>query len=459
MRSNFQANPGIKVSTQTSISAWPETVTLRVGNLSEQVALLPEHISKPDCQDCIWVNAAAARKLMLPQNCYLKYYVVHDSPLTIRLGPIVGILSTVPLEPRTNLPKGKEAALFKEMFALAKNQGILMFLFYANGINWGKKNVQGYTVANGTKTRNQWVAGTFPIPDIVYNRIRYRRIEKLSPVQKILQTLSNHPDIHLVNSRFLEKWEVYKALKSRAELSTFLPVTQPYNQKNLSAFIDKFSEVFIKPRSSSVGKGIIKVTQKPGGKFLYQYANRRRAMVSKTTTGEALFNKLKKHMDEDKDYLLQQGIDLARYKGDVFDLRTLVQKNGKGRWELTGIGVRIAAPNNFLTHVPNGGRTASFRDIMYQVFGSSNTVRRQIDSQIESIVKYLPECLEKKLNLSLAVLSIDIGVDSAGKLWIIEVNSKPASFDEDAIRLKYLRSFNDYCLFLFSQKQKREEHI
>jgi hypothetical protein len=36
--------------------------------------------------------------------------------------------------------------------------------------------------------------------------------------------------------------------------------------------------------------------------------------------------------------------------------------------------------------------------------------------------------------LSLGVLSLDIGVDESGIMWVIEVNSKPASFDEDDIR-------------------------
>jgi len=63
---------------------------------------------------------------------------------------------------------------------------------------------------------------------------------------------------------------------------------------------------------------------------------------------------------------------------------------------------------------------------------------------------------KKKLGLNLAVLSMDIGIDAAGKLWIIEVNSKPASFDENDIRQRHLQLLMDYFSFV-AQKNKTKD--
>jgi hypothetical protein len=167
--------------------------------------------------------------------------------------------------------------------------------------------------------------------------------------------------------------------------------------------------------------------------------------------------KLKKYINKPKEYLVQQGINLARFNDNVFDLRTQVQKDGQGVWKLTGIGVRVAANKSFLTHIPNGGKAASYKEIITRVFGNSEAIKNKITNQIDIILRHVPNCLEKELNISLAVLSIDIGIDVYGKLWIIEVNSKPANFDEYEIRQKYLQYFNDYCLFINSKQKNKEE--
>lgn len=56
--------------------------------------------------------------------------------------------------------------------------------------------------------------------------------------------------------------------------------------------------------------------------------------------------------------------------------------------------------------------------------------------------------LEKELKLSLAVLSLDIGVDKNGRMLIIEINSKPASFDENDIRNAHWQNLMDYFIYI-----------
>jgi hypothetical protein len=108
----------------------------------------------------------------------------------------------------------------------------------------------------------------------------------------------------------------------------------------------------------------------------------------------------------------------------------------------------VAAPKKFVTHIPNGGTSKTYEEVINKVFGKSQKAR--LDQQLHDIAKIVPVVLEESMNLSLGILSIDIGLDKTGIMQIIEVNSKPASFDENAIRKRHLEYLSDYFLYLIN---------
>jgi len=210
--------------------------------------------------------------------------------------------------------------------------------------------------------------------------------------------------------------------------------------------VKKYPAVFLKYSYGSLGKGIIKVKRLPDGQFAYAVAKKGGTNWKKCSSRDSLYRQL--GYLSGNAYLVQRGIDLARYKGQIFDLRTQFQKNGQGEWVLTGVAVRVAGKNRFVTHIPNGGRAASYNEVMNEVFGSTSLTRKQVDEQLEEIRVQVPRVLEKELRLSLAVLSLDIGVDKNGRIWIIEINSKPASFDENDIRTAHWQNLMDYFIYV-----------
>jgi len=115
----------------------------------------------------------------------------------------------------------------------------------------------------------------------------------------------------------------------------------------------------------------------------------------------------------------------------------------------------VAGKNRFVTHIPNGGHAASYNEVMNEVFGLTSLTRKQVDEQLEEIRAQVPTILEKELRLSLAVLSLDIGVDKNGRLWIIEINSKPANFDENDIRTAHWKNLMDYFIYV-NENRSRE---
>ena len=361
----------------------------------------------------------------------------------LKIGPFVGVLVGRKNNSEYPLPIGREAKIYKEMTLEARQKNIFMFFFYADGVNWKRKLISGHIYVQTANKKTGWMRGTFPLPDIIYNRIAYRSMEK----NKIIQQLKNkaHDEsIYLFNSRFLDKWEVHKTLYMDPHTRPMIPESVIFSLENLGFVLDKFDAFFIKPIDGSVGKGIIQVKVLSNGLISYCKLGSKKGWQQCLSVLE-LYEQLS--ITNEKKYMIQKGINLAKIEGNIFDIRVQVQKNGYGAWTFTGAGVRIAAPGNFVTHVPNGGSKASYEPVIKEVFGDSNEITKNLNRQLKMICQTVPRVLEHGLGLSLAVLSLDLGIDTDGRIWIIEVNSKPASFDEDEIRQRHLSLLNDYLLY------------
>ena len=365
--------------------------------------------------------------------------------------PLVGVLIARKSKKGYPLPTGKKAKIDQEMILAAKDKGIFMYYFFADGWNLKDGMVRGHTWLQGA-----WRIKCFPMPNIVYNRIVYRSCESQKSVKKIVMEIQDCSEIYLFNTRFLEKWEVYQALKDH-QLAHTLPVTQLFTKKNLDEFTSSFDEIFIKPRDGSLGKGIIKVICLPNGRFCYAPVSKNRTEWKKAKSINDLYQGIL-HLSgrEAHKMILQQGLPLARFQKRIFDIRTLIQKDGSGIWTYVGGGVRIAGPDRFVTHIPNGGKHGRLGEIIPAVFG--NTVQvADVEAQIQAVVRWVPQTLENNTKLNLAVLSLDLGIDPSGKVWIIEVNSKPAAFDEDQVRKKHLAILNDYFRYVYSEHNMKRE--
>ncbi len=362
----------------------------------------------------------------------------------LKLGPLVGVLLARKTDSEYPLPAGRESQIYAEMTLTAAKKNIFLYFFYTDGVDWQRKIISGHRYVQTTQNKTGWLRADFPLPDIIYNRIAYRSKERENKVQAFMQKAQDE-SIYLFNTRFLDKWEVHKSLFFHSITRHLVPDTYAFRKENLACCIANYPEFFIKPAGSSVGKGIIKVkVDTPQLIRYYRVGNK--IGWQQCHSGMELFNQL--GISEGEKHILQQGIDLASISDDqVFDVRCQVQKNGRGVWQLTGKAIRIAAPGKFVTHVPNGGRRAAYESTIKDVFGADVETRRKLNQQLNTIAQLVPRVLEESLGLNLAVLSIDIGIDKEARMWIIEVNSKPASFDEDEIRARHLVLLNDYLLY------------
>jgi len=369
----------------------------------------------------------------------------------IRNAVLVGVLTTPKGKSRHPLPVGKDSIIKKEMINAANEKGIFMYFFYPHGVDLGRQTVIGHTYMGNNKQSGHWVKRVFPLPDIVYNRISYRKNEAEEKVQELLRRIDNNPNIYLFNTRFLDKWEVHTVLSRSSYTKHLVPETHLFSQENLNMMLHKYDEFFIKPINNSVGKGIIKVKWKNPTQPIYYKIAASDSRWTRCNSVNKFYARLKEAVVNDQ-YLIQQGIELATINNRVFDLRAEVQKNDQGDWVFTGVGVRIAAPGKFVTHVPNGGSRANYEKVIKNVFGDSRSVNENLEQQLAYISSAVPDVLEKNLGINLGIMSIDIGISKSEQMQVIEVNSKPASFDENDIRRQHLENLNKYFLYLNSLK-------
>ena len=353
---------------------------------------------------------------------------------------LVGVLLTPP-GAKTGFPAGKKSRLFREMVVAGKKRNVSMYFFYPGAANPIRKRVTGFQW-----TGKRWVARSFPLPDIVYNRILSRSAEQSRPVSALLKKLQQMDEVILFNTRFLDKWEVYQAMSQPGLPVTRVPETALLSRATLKDFATRHRSVFLKPRDGSLGVGIVKIARAREGGFIYERTGAERAKYVRSA--EQLYQRLIALSFRPARYLVQEGVELQTYRGNVFDIRCQVQKDGQGKWVFTGAGVRVAARGRFVTHVPNGGKRAVFEEVIGEIYGPSTRILKEYSERLEEVTINTARVLERGLGLHLAILSMDVGLDRNGQFKIIEVNSKPAIFDEKEIRYRHLAYLSDYFLYL-----------
>jgi hypothetical protein len=383
-----------------------------------------------------------------------------DHQLSIgSIAPVVGILSTVRRSYNKYFPVGNEARILIEKFAMAKQYGLIMFLFYPDDVSWENMTIRGYTLSSDKDKKGPWVRRTFPFPDVVYNRIRNRNIEKQPRVKQLLKRFDNNPNTQLINKRFFDKWEVNKALLNDPDTLAMVPQTSLLSARNLKRYLDKYSIVFIKPRDNNAARGIIKVIRETSNIYNYCQAESSPPDWKKCISFSDLWNQLSILIKKPDNYLVQTGINLCRLDGRIFDLRAQIQKDGNGQWVFTGIEVRVAARTRFVTTGFIYGKRMSFDKVINIVSGGSEAFKSRVNSQLSYLYKYVPRVLEKDLGLSLAVLSIDIGLDVHGKIWVIEVSSKPEPFVKSNVRARHFRYLVEYFIYITRNNPNNNSHV
>ncbi|MDP4083956.1 MAG: YheC/YheD family protein [Bacillota bacterium] len=336
------------------------------------------------------------------------------------VGPIIGILTAK----KTDGSIAGNGPLFTKLQKKLISQKGISFIFTPDEVS--EVSIDGYTFL---PNQNQWIKIKMPYPDLVYNRVPFRSTEQGENFQTFIQGL-REKKIPFFNPRFIDKFELYQHFTIHPILQAYTPHTeQIQNSQHLYSFLEKFPTAYLKPANSSKGNGIFRIKlinstelSLEGVKKIEHYQSIQDFWDQCEST---LIN---------KNYIIQEEIPSALIDGKRFDFRILAHADNDN-YVVTGIGIRQSQEQDITTHLPNGGKLLPYHLIQ------SN----EHDTFINEVVELVGKTLSEKLGY-FGEFSIDAGINTFGKYYIYEVNSKPMSFDEEEIEE---RKINHLCrLFL-----------
>jgi glutathione synthase/RimK-type ligase-like ATP-grasp enzyme len=287
-----------------------------------------------------------------------------------------------------------------------KFDGLLMYT--PRDVNMKKRQISGNLYKNGS-----WSKATVPFPPInldigFYSPEDMHRatiVKKSSQLPFTGYGLGNKCKIqsHLVQSSYLKPY--------------LLPTEQVKTAEAFVSFVKKHESVMLKPINGWGGKGIIRVTLHKDH-FIVQRDGKDNQQLPRAELAKYVRGVLGSGR-----HLMQKWIDIRNTKGSVFDIRALLQKNGLGDWQTSGMAVREGKRGKITSNIKSGGDAYDVSQYLTNEFGAE--MGEKLTETVTEIAEYIPSFLEKSYKSRLSELGIDLAVDRSGKPWLIEVNIKP----------------------------------
>lgn len=317
----------------------------------------------------------------------------------IIIGPVIGLLLSRTEE---RLKKGLHRLVYSLFF---KELNGLLFVYSEDSINFVDFEITGYLFDKNHP--DLWKKCKLPFPGA-----SFRRAELSSQtVKKMVSALGRG----FFNTEYFDKWRFYKWISSDNELIKYLPETvNQINLHTLNSFIGNYGGVYLKPRNGSRGKGIHYIEKENGHyKWISNYDEDIKFFSEREIDPE-----LAKY----KYFLLQAPIFLQTYENRMVDYRVLLQKNGTGYWQCTGIIARFGKSDGITANFKENGYALDGYEALKIQFGYEDLRAFQKYQEIVSICTKIAQQIDKKG--SFADFGIDIGIDQEEKIWVIEINKR-----------------------------------
>ncbi|MCM3747989.1 YheC/YheD family protein [Paenibacillus pasadenensis] len=342
------------------------------------------------------------------------------------IGVLIG--GSAESEGRLKLPEeGFLAALAQR----AKELQLPLYAFGPEDFNPSSGILTGY-VRHGCGWRKQPV----PLPSVVYDRCGPQLGEagrrSRSELLHRLRTLQSHV---LLNGWMPGKTAQFKALRRSCLAQLVPPTLQLRGPDTVKEAAGRWGAVFLKPDSGMKGCGVIAAAPDNGGWIVRGRDRNGRMLGSVLPDLDSAAEQIVKLVGGSR-YIVQPQLPLSDRHGRPFDIRALVQKDARGRWRLTGTAMRRGKPGGIASNLYGGGEALPARDGLELLLGRDAAVR--CADEIDRLAVLAADAAEGSFG-RLAELGLDFGVAPDGRLWLLEMNSRPgresfAAFPGDIAR-------------------------
>ncbi|MCL6458681.1 MAG: YheC/YheD family protein [Gorillibacterium sp.] len=348
--------------------------------------------------------------------------------------PALGIMTCF----HTGVPPFRQKETFRALCEAGEALGVYVYVFAPEALITQDsliKGLVGYTYQPETAS---WQRGVCPKPGVVYDRTFCTTAEEEHSARTARRKLSRL-SIPLLQHGLGGKWETQQALSACSALRAHLPATELLGS-GVRRRLAQQGAAFLKPDFGSQGKGCALLLCPDLGRSVGNAPSAdtqtARSSVPYAAIGRDAENQpFRTNFSNAKEasawlksftartrYLVQDFLSLTAADGSVYDIRSLVQKDGTGTWVLTGMAARCGKPGSATSNLHGGGSAEEAGAYLTRAFGRQKA--EALLSKLAQLSLLVAHALEQYYG-RLAELGLDFGVDRDGHIWLIEANSKP----------------------------------
>ncbi|HEY8393801.1 MAG TPA: YheC/YheD family protein [Thermaerobacter sp.] len=366
--------------------------------------------------------APLARRLLLPAPLTAAVGPAGDGVLEI--GPLVGLLT-----PRRLLATMQDRGLqppYSHYVRFALEAGAVPVLFAPGRLDRRARSVRGCLPAEIGPGPRHLVTVEVPLPRVVFHA--FNSLER--PEAEEFESVAPRLGCLIVDGwQRIPKPVAYDILRQHRWLDRHVPATDRLTPQALRAALSRYDDLYLKPDAGARGEGVYRLTQARRGWVLTTEGNRGPLEI-RLPDRAAVLAAVRKRLARGTPYLLQEGLPLATFLGNRFDLRALAQKNGRGRWVLAGLAARVAPPGSPITSPLRGALVARPVDVLRLAFPGR---WHEVLNDVHRVVLAAAEAIDRALGPRFEI-GVDIAVLQDGTIKIIEVNGAPRKTSLEMLR-------------------------
>lgn len=311
---------------------------------------------------------------------------------------------------------GEQAPFYAKLMQVGRARGVVVYTFAPRDVDWAHRVVWGRTYS---PKLGGWVRRPYPLPGAVFNRYPAAAYN-----QHVLSTIRRLKDrgSPFVNSSFQDKYRLHRTLMRWPALRPHLPQSRLCrgSAAPVLELLRTYSSVYMKPVDGSLGSGVVRIRRLGGGRC--HVAGRLKGGRISRIVPAASLAAVVRRIAGSRRYMAQQGLTLDYLRGRTADIRALVQRDGRGVWQITGMALRVGASGSVTSNLHGGGRAVPVERALASHFGPART--RQIMVEVKRVLGLFVAAMEQSLG-PMGELGMDLGVDAKGHVWYIESNPKP----------------------------------
>ena len=222
--------------------------------------------------------------------------------------------------------------------------------------------------------------------------------------------------------------------------------------EQIHSFLSKEKACILKPAFGAGGRGVILL--KLGKKNITATYHIGKDKQTKTFSNQTSFKTWCKKVLQHQ-YLLQPYLNIQDKEQYPCDIRLFMEKNEAGEWNTVGKAVRRGYKHGLLANLSGGSDALTFDSWFEDIPKKQQVV---LLDDVFSITQSVPYYLDERYG-PLFELGLDICLAKDGRIWILDINSKPGR--KSILRVSPEQKEQLYtcplkrCQYLFSEQSQK----